>query len=190
MFKGLCRGVAAGVLVAGFAGGAFAGEIADQAAAAETRLDSGATAGALAAFDAATEAFWEKTPLIFRTALFAEDVSGFGVYTPRADSAFKSGDTATIYIEPVGYAFKETDEGDAVEFHTGLEIRQGDIILGKTDNFGSLTWEGRSRNYSVYAKLAVKLPSLKPGDYQLLVTLTDTENNKSRTTTLPFSITE
>lgn len=190
MIKGVSRGAAAAALAIVVGGGAFAGEIADKAAEAEARLQSGATAGAVAAFDAATEAFWAATPLSFRAALFADDIRGFARYTARADSAFKSGDTATIYIEPVGYGFTETDDGYEVSFTTGLEIRQGDIVLGKVDNFGAFTWQGRSKSFAVSVPVSVALPALKPGDYQLLVTLTDTVSSKTRTATLPFSIAE
>ena len=57
------------------------------------------------AFDKAADAFWNAMPFQIRTALFANSVAGFGKFEPRPDASFRSGDTATIYLEPVAYGF-------------------------------------------------------------------------------------
>jgi hypothetical protein len=188
--RNLARLAAAGAALA-LASAAHAGPVADNATDAEAKAAVGDGAGAVAAFDAAEDAFFDAAPLTFRVATFADGVTGFGKYTPHAE-AFKAGDTATVYLEPVGYGFTRDGDGYRVGYGTALEIRTpGGLILGKTDDFGTLTWNGRSKSHEVQAVVSVTLPTaLKPGDYQLLLTLKDEASAKSATATLPFTIAE
>lgn len=195
MGMGICRrSAAAAALLALLAAGslptaAFAGAITDDAGNAENLLAQGQPAEALAAFDKATDAFWAASPLQFRVALFAASVKGFGQYEPHADANFRSGDTALVYLEPVGYGFTPSSGGYDVAFTTGIEIRTaGGILLAKTDDLGRLDWHGRSESHEVQAAVGVTLPTLKPGDYQLKLTLTDAVTAKQASVTLPFTI--
>jgi hypothetical protein len=166
----------------------MAGPVADAAAEAEAMLP-GDPAGALAAFEKAEAAFWAASPLQLRKAIFAGDVSGFGQYTPRPDSTFKPGERATIYIEPFGYGFTENGEAIGVALGADVEIRTpGGLILGKADDFAELAWSGREKSREVHATIAIDLPALKPGDYELLLTLRDKASPKTTTATLPFSV--
>jgi hypothetical protein len=178
-------------LALGVGSAAIAGPIADNATDAEQRAAAGDGAGAVSAFDAATDAFFDAAPLTFRVATLADDVTGFGKYTPHAGAYHASG-TATVYLEPVGYGFARDGDGYRVSYGTSLEIRTpGGLILGKTDDFGTLSWSGRTRSHEVQAVLAVTLPAaLKPGSYELVVTLKDEATAKSATATLPFDIAE
>ena len=113
--------------------------------------------------------------------------SGFGNYVPHAGTAFKPSDTLLIYLEPIGYAF--TPEGDTfkVAIAADMEIHTpGGLVLAKSADFGRLEWHARSKTREVHATLKLPLPKLKPGDYQLLVTLRDQGSPKSTTVTLPF----
>ncbi len=197
MAMGICRQstVAAAGLALLVAGGlttaASAGAITYAATDADNLLLQGKPAAALSAFDRATDAFWAASPLQFRVAVFAASVKGFGQYEPLADASFRSGDTATVYLEPVGYGFTATGASFAVALTTAIEIRTaGGILLAKTDDFGSLTWQGRARSHEVHAAVSVTLPTLKPGDYTLVLTLNDGATAKHASVTLPFSIVE
>ena len=168
---------------------ALAGEIADRAAEAERLLGDGKPADAQAAFDKAAAAFWIASPLQLRVAAFADEVKGFGNYTPHIGTTFKPGDTLLIYLEPIGYAFTAEGDGFKVAIAAEMEIRTpGGLILAKSADFGRLEWSARSKTREVHATLKLPLPKLKPGDYQLLVTLRDQGSPKSVTVTLPFSI--
>jgi hypothetical protein len=181
----------AAAMAMGSGGSAAAGPVADNAARAENLLATGDAAGAAAAFDAAADAFAAASPLQFRVAMFADRVTGFGQYQPRADGPFHSADTATIYLEPVGYGFSSDGDQQQVSFSTALEIRTpGGLVLGKTDDFGKVEWQGRSKDRSIETTVSVALPQLKPGSYELLLTLTDEATAKSATATLPFTIAE
>ncbi len=173
------------------AAAAQAGPISDAATEAETKAAAGDSAGAVAAFDAAADAFFEAAPLAFRVATFADSVAGFGRYEPHVGT-FRAGDTATVYLEPVGYGVTRDGDNFRVSYGTAIEIRTpGGLILGKTDDFGALTWTGRAKSYEVQAAVSVTLPTgLKPGEYDLLLTLNDQASAKSATATLPFAIGE
>ncbi len=197
MGMGICRRsvVAAAGLALLVAGGlsttATAGAITNYATDADNLLVQGKPAEALTAFDRATDAFWAASPLQFRVATFASSVKGFGQYEPLAEASFRSGDTATVYLEPVGYGFASANSSYTVAFTTGIEIQTaGGILLAKADNFGQLEWTGRTRNYAVPAVVNVTLPTLKPGNYRLQLTLSDPATGKQAVVTLPFAIVE
>jgi hypothetical protein len=168
---------------------AGAGEVAERAAAAEALLDSGKAGEALAAFDQAAAAFWIASPLQLRVATLADDVKGFGSYTPRADAAFRPGDTLLVYLEPIGYGF--TVEGDLfkVVIAADTEIRSpGGLVFGKASDFTRLTWRARSKMHEVHATISFAVPKLKAGDYQLVITLRDQGLPKTAIVTLPFKV--
>jgi hypothetical protein len=185
------RLLAAGGVAAALASSAFpasAGPAADAAAEAEALLPTD-PAGALAAFEKAAAAFWSASPLQLRKAIFAGEVTGFGQYAPRADSVFKPGERATIYIEPFGYGFTETGDAIDVALAADVEIRTpGGLILGKAADFAELAWTGREKSREVHATIAIDLPALKPGDYEMVLTLRDKASPKTTTATLPFSV--
>ncbi len=179
-------GVAAALALAAVP--AAAGPAADAAAEAEGLLATD-PAGALAAFGKAEAAFWAASPLQFRKVIFAGDVKGFGQYTPQPDNVFKPGERATIYLEPFGYGFTENGGEVGVVLATDVQIRTpGGLILGKADDFAELAWSGREKSREVHATIAVDLPPLKAGDYELVLTLRDKGSPKTATATLPFSV--
>jgi hypothetical protein len=183
--------VLAGLGFAPFAA-ASAGEIADRASEAERLLGNGDGAAALAAFDKAASAFWIASPLQFRVITFADSVKGIGDYQPRAEATFRPGDTVTIYLEPFGFGFAPNGEGFRSGLSAGIEIRTpGGIILAKADDVGQLDWKGRTRLHEVHASIALPLPAIiKPGDYELTLTVRDRLAPKSATAVLPFSVAE
>lgn len=186
----LAGGALVGALTIAVAWPAGAGEVATAASRAEQLAASGDAQGAVAALDEATDALWRELPLTLRKALFAEtgSIKAFGKYTPRA-SAFRPGETATIYLEPVGYGFAGSDEAVAINLETGLEIRSpGGIVYARAPAFGELTWQGRARSREIHANVSVALPDLSPGDYEMVVTVTDRTTGKAAETTLPFAI--
>ena len=157
--------------------------LADEAGAGESQA-------AIEAFDQTVAAAWAGLPFATRAAVFTEGAdNAYAIYTPRASSTFHAGDAANIYLEPVGYGFIADGEMTRVSFKSGIEIRTADgLILGRTDDFATLDWSGRTPSYEVPATISVTLPALKPGDYLMDVTLTDAASSKALTVTLPFAI--
>jgi hypothetical protein len=168
---------------------AGAGEVADRATEAERLLGESKPAEAQAAFDKAAAAFWIASPLQLRVVTFADEVKGFGNYTPHPGTTFKPGDTLLIYFEPIGYAFMPDGDIFKVAIAADMAIHTpGGLILAKSTDFGRLEWSARAKMREVHATLKLPLPKLKPGDYQLLLTLRDQGSPKTVTVTLPFSI--
>jgi hypothetical protein len=185
--------VAAAVVAAALAAipSARAGEIADKAALAETLVGRGYGEAALAAFDKATAAFWAASPLQLRAIAFADSVSGYGDYAPRANPEFRTGDTLRLYFEPVGYTFTpDGDDGVRAAMSVDVEIRSpSGLIYGSAEDFVRLEWSGRTPMHEVHASVAMPLPgNLKPGPYLLLLTLRDQGSAKTTAVTLPFSV--
>ena len=180
----------ASVLTVAHSLGASAGPAADQVSEAERLIEAGDSDDALLVFDGAVDAFWEQLPLHLRNTLFVTSVDDFGQYEPRG-SAFKSGETALIYIEPVGYGFVSAGGIHRVAFSTALQIRTpGGLILAESEDFGKLVWAGRSRSHEVPLTISVALPDLKPGDYELALRLTDDATGDVATGTLSFKVAE
>ncbi|KAB2874752.1 MAG: hypothetical protein F9K43_03860 [Bauldia sp.] len=170
---------------------ARAGEIANWATVAEDLLDGGNAGEALAAIDRSAAAFWAAAPLQLRVAAFADDVAGFGRYTPRPDPTYEAGDTLTVYLEPFGFGFMPDGDGFRSAIATDVEIRTpGGLILASAPDFGQLRWSGRTKMHEVHATIALPLPELKPGEYRLLITLRDQGSAKTATVTLPFTVAE
>ena len=190
------RQVAAGIVAvaAGLAGptaAADAGAITEYAADADDLLQLGKVREALDAFDRATNAFWQAAPLDFRVVTFVDSVTAFGKYTPRASADFRAGETATVYLEPIGYGFTVDQASFRMALTTGLEIRTpGGLILARSDDFGDLEWRGRTKSREVHAAIRIALPELKPGDYVVRLTLGDRATAKSATAVMPFAIVE
>jgi hypothetical protein len=179
------------ILAAGAETPALAGPAADKAAEAEALAADGMTAEAIAAFEAAADAFWTALPLTLKTAVFVDSVTAYGQYEARAGTSFRNGDTATVYIEPAGYGFVAAGGWNRVAFSTTLEIRTpGGLILGESDDFGKLVWAGRTKSREVPLTISVALPDLKPGDYELVLGLTDDATGDAQSVTLPFLIVE
>jgi len=94
-------------------------------------------------------------------------------------------------VEPLGYGFSESDGAFTIALTTGIEIRTpGGLILARTDDFEDLKWSGPVKNRSFTAKVKLELPRLKPGNYEILLTLTDKTSDNSVSTTLPFEISD
>ena len=168
-----------------------AAEVSDWAGVAEDLLAAGDPQGAVAAFGHASDAFWDASPLVLKVAVFADSVEGPGRYTPRANGPFHAGDTMTLYLEPFGFAFTPAGDGFASTIAADIEIRtKAGQILATAADFGKLAWSGRAKMHEVHATIGLPLPSLKPGDYELLVTLRDQGSPKTATVTLPFAVAE
>jgi hypothetical protein len=170
---------------------ALAGPVAEEAARAEALLSEGKAGEALDAFDRAETAFFAAAPLQFRTVLFVSAVAGFGSYTPRGEEPFRAGDTATIYVEPVGFAYAPEGDGFTAALGADVSIRTpGGLILAKAEDAARLEWSGRNMAREVQGTIRFALPALKPGRYVLVLGLRDLGSDKSAEATLPLTIAE
>jgi hypothetical protein len=146
--------------------------------------------GTIATFDAATAKAWAATTPAVRKALFVTAASNaYAQYELRASGDFRPGETANVYLEPVGYGFAEDGGLTHVRFSTAVEIQRADgIVMAQSPAFGTFDWAGHGASPAVPVTVSVALPDLKDGDYWLIVTLTDETSGKALSATLPFAI--
>ncbi len=131
---------------------AAAGEIADQAKLADTLLGRGYAEAGLAAFDKATAAFWEASPLQLRVITFADSVGGFGDYVPRAGRAVSQGRHASRLFR--AGRLRLHDHGDEVRAGLAVDVQirtPGGLILATANDFARLEWKGRRPMHEVHA---------------------------------------
>jgi hypothetical protein len=179
----------AGAVLLAVAGAASAGEVADRASEAETLLQAGKPAEAQAALDSALDAFWKAAPLTLKNASFVDEAKGYGDYVVHAGSSFAPSSTLQIYVEPQGFGWTEVDGGYKIAFASDVEIRNaGGQILTRTSAPALLEKTSRNKNREFQINLGFQLPDLKPGDYVLVLTVTDQATGRSAPVELPFSI--
>jgi hypothetical protein len=182
------RAVAATGIVLCLATAAVAGEVANKAAEAEALLQTGQAGPAFEALSDAVDSFWASAPLTIKQAYFVTGEDG-ARFSPRPDGPFRSGETARVHLEPLGYGFSEDSGAFRIVLSTSIEIRTpGGLILAKTGNFGRLEWTGPAKSRTFNGRVGIDLPELKAGDYELLLTVNDEATHKTASVTLPFSV--
>jgi hypothetical protein len=110
---------------------------------------------------------------------------------PRDNAEFEAGETLRIYLQPFGFGFVLTGDGFRSALAADIEIRTpSGLILAEAADFGLLSWSGREMMREVHATIAVPLPDLKPGTYELGIELRDQGSSKTASISLPFTIIE
>jgi hypothetical protein len=126
--------------------------------------------------------------LVFRKAIFVQDPpQGFGLYTPRPNTVFKSGEQLYIYMEPVALKW---DSQDGV-YHSMTTIdyevqdTQGKVLAGQHD-FGTMELKSREPNQEVMYRVNLSLTGAKPGKYVLVLICHEKSTGRSASMQLPF----
>jgi hypothetical protein len=169
---------------------ADAEDIADKAKAAETFAAAGNFVAAMDALDEAASALWDKSPLVFRRALWvAEAPTGFGAYIPREANVFGSGHEMHLYTEPVGFGWRKSGDIWRTELVIDVLVKTaaGEQIFQQSD-FQKLLLGSRVRNREFMAHVTYTLTGIPPGDYVIDTTFRDAVTGKSGTVSLPFVI--
>ena len=113
-----------------------AGSITDAAAKAESLADEGKDLDAILAMDVAVQKLWDKVEFNFIDVLFVEKKpQGYGIYEPRADHNFKSGDDMILYMELVGYKYVQEGKFFKAEIKADMEVKDsnGKVLGGRKD---------------------------------------------------------
>lgn len=158
------------------------------------RAESDAKAGKnLEAYDAIRKAalqVWTSGPLLFRKAIFVTKApGGFGVYDPRPDSVFKPGEKLFIYVEPVGFTWKEKNGLNHAQIVADLVLKGSEgTVLGQQEGFGTFTFDSRDETMEVMTALTIDFTEAPPGKYAAELKFTDKLGDKSATFELPFEI--
>ncbi|MHB1103949.1 MAG: hypothetical protein ACYC0C_14485 [Devosia sp.] len=147
---------------------------------------------AIDAADAAVFAAWEQTPLSFRNTQFVTEATTFGIYTPKADSTFKQGESLLVYAEPVGYGFKDNGDG-TYAFGVNIDLSVKDAsgaVVAEQANFAEAILASRARNREFIVSITLELSGAPAGDYVLEYTAHDIASDESGVISLPFTIAE
>lgn len=148
---------------------------------------------ALQALDQAREVYIQqfmKTPLIIRKALFvASPAGGFGVYSPRPNNQFKSGEPMLIYAEPVGFGWGRKGNLNSIDFNVDFTISTADgKVLAGRKNFQKLGMRSLVRNTEFFVSLTYTFNGIPVGKYVITTTLNDANTGKSVSFNLPITV--
>ena len=160
------------------------------AARAETSLSSYDTVrGALLSL-------WSELPLAARNATLTEGpATGYGSFTPAADNSFAAGDPIHVYVEVLGYGWRDKSEGTgdgtvAIELDADLQLISADgVTLARQDKFLSTEIVSREMRLETFLAFEANLSGFAPGDYQLSYRLTDRVTGKTAEFSLPITLT-
>jgi hypothetical protein len=137
----------------------------------------------------AVETVSAAMPLTVRTAQLVEEARGYGSYTPRGSNVLKPDDTATLYVEPLGYGFRRNGESFEAELagNVALKTAGGQILLAQKD-FAHFPFSSRRRVREIYLTISYACRNLGPGDYVIVTTLRDLVSGKSADFETPIKI--
>lgn len=146
------------------------------------------------AFQTALDAYdqaWTASGLAFTQATFTDGTAtGYGQYTPRANTIFGDEEALTVYAEPVGYGFREAGGNFAYELTASFRLLNlSGQVLAEQDKFATFSGTGRTRKRELSAALTFQFSGLPAGDYQLETNFLDEVGGSQSTFTLPFSVT-
>ncbi len=176
----------------GHVGTANAQDLTDLAVQAKAAAKGGKDLEAYETIRKATLKVWSSSPLLFRKSIFVKEApKGFGIYDPRPDGAFKPGEKLFVYVEPVGFAWKERDGLRRAELVADLVLKDSEgTVLAEQEGFGTFTFDSRDQNTEVMTALTIDFTEAPEGKYTAELKFTDTLGKKSATFALPFEINE
>ena len=149
----------------------------------------------LTAYDAARAALlaiWAELPLTVRNVtLTAGTARGYGDYTVHDGNSFTAGEKINVYVEVLGYGFKDNGDG------TQSKLLDADLKLidasGTTvateDKFFTSDVRSREKPLETYLAFNATLTKFDPGYYKLQFVLHDRAGNKDATFEVPVTLT-
>ena len=166
-------------------------ELADKLNKAEDLLSSGQPKAAFEQLDALVDDFWARSPMFVRKAVFARNISGYGIYE-EVNAEFKVNEPQVIYVEPIGFTYADGADGGA-EANWSVDYtltNTAGATLFQKDDFLELGLPLGQRNREIHLTLTVNLTGLKPGSYVSHYVLKDKNSEKTAKFTLPFDVIE
>ncbi|MDH6268788.1 hypothetical protein M2360_004206 [Rhizobium sp. SG_E_25_P2] len=162
----------------------LAGQIADLAKQAEDEI--GKAEGGPAAHEkmrAALAAAQAKIPFDIRKAFFvSEKPLMFGAYQRVKANEFPVGATLISYVEPIGLAWKSTDDARVqARFTVDFELRSPEgEMLAEQKAFGNFSITAVEPLFEIFTPLTLDVSQAPAGAYVLKYTFTDlTSDNKT-----------
>jgi len=177
-------------LVLGLCGAAVAGPLADKAGEAEAALKAGKGSEALGLMREALFSVWNDVPMAIPTATYVTaPADGYGIYTARDGNAFAAGEPLLIYLEPIGFDWKQQDGlfTSLLTVDFDLTSPDGNVLAGQK-GFGRFDFKSHVPNTEYMANLTLNVSGAPAGDYVLVLTVNDENGGGSAKVDMPFSI--
>jgi hypothetical protein len=166
-----------------------AGPIVDAATRAEALHAEGKTVEAIEALDEALDTIWREAPLAFRKAVVVNSSSGQGVYDERTNLTYRPDEKMMIYVEPIGFGYRDTGASSTIGFSADLAIENTTgQVLGEAKDLFSLSTPSRVKTREFGMTLSFGVPYLRPGEYKAIVTVDDQNSPKTGTFEVMFNI--
>ena len=134
----------------------------------------------------------QKASLEFNKVQFVKEESqGYGLYQPRENNIYSSGETFLIYGEPKNYMIRKTAEGlHEIYLKEDFYIldRENNVLFGQVD-FGEFHHKSRSPNSEIiFTNTITQEPAFPPGEYRFRLVLKDVFSQRVAEVTLDFII--
>lgn len=149
----------------------------------------------LTAYEAARQALlavWNEMPLTVRNATLTEGTAlGYGNYTPRPSNSYGVGEQIHVYVEVLGYGWKDNGDGtqsELLEADLSLLDAAGNSLANQA-KFLSADIKSREKLLETYLTLDATLSSFAPGDYKLQYIVHDRAAGKDTTFEVPITLT-
>ena len=147
---------------------------------------------ALARAEDAFFAIWDRLPLDFRQIeLVRGEPEGYGQIEPRADNVFAPGEEITVYVDPIGFGWREGENGWETDLAADfvLSTPEGRIIAGQKD-FGEFRIRSPRRARESFLVVNYEFSGVPDGDYVLTTTVKDRIDEETASFELPITISE
>lgn len=148
----------------------------------------------LNAYEAARQALlaiWAELPLTVRNATLTEvPAPSYGNYAPRASSEYKAGEQIHVYVEVLGYGWKDNGDGtqsELLDADLNLLNSQGTTVASQP-KFLSADIKSRVKLLETFLTLDATLTAFDPGAYKLQYVLHDRAANKDATFEVPITL--
>lgn len=148
----------------------------------------------LTAFDAARQALlsiWAELPLTARNVTLTDaPAAGYGNYTPHQGSEFRTGEPIHVYVEVLGYGWKDNGDGtlsELLDADLNLLNAQGTTVASQ-EKFLTADIKSREKLLETFLTLDATLTAFDPGAYKLQYVLHDRAGGKDTTFEVPITL--
>jgi hypothetical protein len=149
----------------------------------------------LTAYDAARQALlaiWTELPLTARNVTLIDGTpEGYGNYRPHQGNAYRPGEPIHIYVELLGYGFKDNGDGTfskQIDADLSLLDANGTTVAAQ-EKFFSSDVKSREKLLETYFTFDATLTSFAAGAYKLHYALHDRASGKDTSFEVPITLT-
>jgi hypothetical protein len=139
---------------------------------------------ALADLRSLLRSFWQESTLVLGNAKFVKSGdNSYGIYEPRENDVFTTGEPIYLYLEPAGYAVAQNPAG-YYEFGFKADFQVADAdgkILGGQTGFAEMAFKSWNFNTEVSLTFTYAISGLEKGSYKIITQVSDAHSDKKAT---------